>query len=285
MVIQKLCFVLLFCISSLYAFNLETIQKPQENLLTQKIQTLLDPKIYKDNRAFIKIIFSPKDDFYLGERVDIVKVAQTLKDNGLLNLFFAQPQELELRFKTSGAPLFFIKIMSDTLRNMGYYRYVTKESTLNESEFTWIITLTSEYATDPLLLQKELLKNGCEIIDMQRESSTKWIYRVDMRDAVLNVEKLDDKREYSLKRSLSPHWLDVSAIGTLKINSSSRNSWYPHISYYDRSMHLLEVIKKDKKVRSLSLEIPRYAKYIKISDLYTLKNIRDELHLLPSVKK
>lgn len=282
MVIQRLFIVLFALALNLCAFD--QTDKEQKELLAQKVQTLLDPKVYKENKAFIEIIFSPPSDYYKAQSIDIVKVAQTLKDNGLLKLFFAQPQELELRFKTSGAPLFFIKIMGDTLRNMGYYRYVTKESTLNESEFTWIITFTSEYATDPLLLQKELVKNGCEIIDIQRESATSWDYRVDMRDAALDVEKLENMQEVSLKRSLNAHWLDVSGIDTLKIKSSSRNSWYPHISYYDRAMHLLEVIKKDTKVRSLTLDIPRYAKYIKISDLYTLKNIRDELHLLPSVK-
>jgi hypothetical protein len=278
-----LFFLLLF---SLF-LNAQTLEKQsgQEDLLTEKIKSLLDPKVYKENAAFIKIIFSPKEDFYYSERVDVVKVVQTLKDNGLLNLFFLKPQELTLNFKTSGAPLFFVKIMGDSLRNMGYYRYVTKESTLNESEFIWTITFTSEYATDPLILQKELQKNGCDIIDIQRESSVDWTYTVDMRDANLNIVRLDQEKEFQLKRSLYAHWLDVSRVQKMKIQSSSRNNWYPYIAYYDRSMHLLEVIKKDKKVRTLYLEIPRYAKYIKISDLYTLKNIKDELILLPTATR
>lgn len=260
-------------------------QISKEDLLTQKIKTFLEPKVYKENKAFIEIIFSPKEEYYFSERVDVVKVAQTLKDNGLLNLFFVKPQELTLRFKTSGAPLFFVKIMGDSLRNMGYYRYVTKESTLNESEFIWTITFTSEYATDPLILQKELQKNGCDITDIQRESSVDWTYTVDMRDANLDIVRLDQNKEFQLKRSLYAHWLDVSSVQILKIKSSPRNNWYPYIAYYDRSMHLLEVIKKDKKVHTLTLEIPRYAKYIKISDLYTLKNIRDELILIPTATR
>lgn len=283
--VKKSLFLFFFLFSFvLVAQDLEG-QVPQEDMLTKKIKTLLEPKVYKENKAFIEIIFSPKSEFYYSERVDIVKVAQTLKDNGLLNLFFAKPQELTLDFKTSGAPLFFVKIMGDSLRNMGYYRYVTKESTLNESEFVWTITFTSEYATDPLILQKELQKNGCEIIDIQRESSVHWTYTVDMRDANLDIERLDQNKEFELKRSLYAHWLDVSAVQKLKIKSSARNNWYPYIAYYDRSMHLLKVIKKDKKVRNLYLEIPRYAKYIKISDLYTLKNIRDELVLIPTATR
>lgn len=282
--VKRSLFLFLFLSLSLFAQSVET-QTSKKDLLREKIKTFLEPKVYNENKAFIEIIFSPKEDFFYSERVDVVKVAQTLKDNGLLNLFFVKPQELTLNFKTSGAPLFFVKIMGDSLRNMGYYRYVTKESTLNESEFVWTITFTSEYATDPLILQKELLKNGCEIIDIQRASALHWTYTVDMRDASLDIERLEQNKEFQLKRSLYAHWLDVSSIEKLKIKSSSRNNWYPYIAYYDRSMHLLEVIKKDKKVRSLSLEIPRYAKYIKISDMYTLKNIRDELVLIPSATR
>ena len=283
--VKKSLFLFFFLFSAVLFAQTSQQQISKEDLLTQKIKTFLEPKVYKENKAFIEIIFSPKEEYYFSERVDVVKVAQTLKDNGLLNLFFVKPQELTLRFKTSGAPLFFVKIMGDSLRNMGYYRYVTKESTLNESEFIWTITFTSEYATDPLILQKELQKNGCDITDIQRESSVDWTYTVDMRDANLDIVRLDQNKEFQLKRSLYAHWLDVSSVQILKIKSSSRNNWYPYIAYYDRSMHLLEVIKKDKKVRTLTLEIPRYAKYIKISDLYTLKNIRDELILIPTATR
>ena len=127
----KLFFAVLL---SFFICQADEVKEP--DLLTQKIQTLIEPQVYKQNSAYIKIIFSPKSDYYTDERVNVVKVIQTLKDNGLLNLFFKKPSELTLRFKTSGSPLFFVKIMGDTLRNIGYYRYVTQESNLNNSEFT-----------------------------------------------------------------------------------------------------------------------------------------------------
>ncbi|MCK9491273.1 MAG: hypothetical protein M0Q24_04225 [Sulfurimonas sp.] len=250
-------------------------------LLTQKIKTLINPKIYEQNRAYIDILFSPKSEYFVNDRVDAVKVIQTLKDNGLLNLFFKKPSELTLRFKTSGSPLFFVKIMGDTLRNIGYYRYVTQESNLNNSEFTWTINLTSEYATDPLILQQELRKSGSHIVDIKRDSATDWTYVVDMRDGRLNVESLEDGIELSLKRSLYSKWIDVSKVKKLKISSSRRNSWYPYIAHYDASLHLLKVEKHDSKKTNLILELNDNTHYIKISDIYSLKNIRDDLTLMP----
>jgi len=278
MVKYLLSFLLLF--SSLIAD--ETVVIEEENLLTSKIKSFVDLDVYDKNSEFIKIIFSPESDFYENERVNAVKVVSTLKDNGLLKLFFKKPQELNLHFKTSGSSVFFVKLMSDTLRNIGYYRYVTTASNLNPSEFTWSISLTSEYATDPVILQRELAKRGCKIIDIHRNLSNDWTYVVDMQGGFLNVATLKNGKEVKLKRSLYAHWLNSSKIKNLRIRSSVRNNWYPYIAYYDKSLHLLKVIKRDEKYRDINLKIPKCAKYIKISDRYTLKNIKDNLTLSPT---
>ena len=273
-----LSFLLIF--SSLVAD--ETVVLEEENLLTSKIKSFVDEEVYEKNSEFINIIFSPESDFYENERVNVVKVVSTLKENGLLKLFFQKPQEMHLHFKTAGSSLFFVKLMSDTLRNIGYYRYVTTASNLDSSEFTWSISLTSEYATDPEILQKELAKQGCRIIDINRNLSNDWTYIIDMQRGFLNVPVLKNSKSVKLKRSLYAHWLNSSKIKNLRISSSVRNNWYPYIAYYDKSLHLLKVIKRDEKHETINLKIPKQAKYIKISDIYTLKNIKDNLTLYPS---
>lgn len=272
-----LSFLLLFS----FSFSDELLES-EDNNLTQKIKSFLDSDVYEKNKKFINIIFEPESDYYANKRVDVVKVVETLKENGLLNLFYKSPKEIQLNFITSGSPLFFVKLMGDTLRNIGYYRYVTTASTLSSSEFTWSINLISEYATDPLILQTELNKSGSNIIDIDRKSKTEWTYVVDMGSSFLNLIELKNARNIKLKRSLYAHWLNVSKIKKLKIVSSRRNNWYPYIAYYDASLHLLKVIKEDEKYNVINLKIPKEAKYIKISDLYSLKNVKDELTLHPS---
>ena len=257
----------------------------RNDVLIEKIKTFVTEEAYVKNENFIKFIFSPAENFYRQDRVDIVKVAQTLKENGLLNLFFDTPRELRLSFTTSGSPLFFVKIMGDALRNIGYYRYVTMESNLNNAGFTWIISLKAEYATDPLILQEELQKSGCSIIDVVRNTPADWAYSVDMSKGNLNVPALQNQQEMELKRSLYAHWLNVKKIKNLKIKSSFRDRWFPKITFYDKQLHLIKVIEKDKRTRTLSLEVPNNAKYIKIDDMYTLKNVKDKLKLDPSGTK
>ena len=276
----KIFLVLLLCFYSSFAQEIDTADG--EDLLIKKIKSLIDPEVFVRDRAYIEIIFSPKNDYYSEDGVlDSVKVIQTLKENGILNLFFKKPREINISFKTEGSALFFVKIMSDTLRNIGYYRYVTQESNLKNSEFTWKISLTSEYAADPLILSKELNKSGCKIVDVVRESATDWTYVINMKDSKLNTKVLTDGEELNLKRSLYSYWLDVSQIKKLQITSSYRNSWYPYIAYYDKSLNLLRVVKRDVKRRRITLDMKEDTHYLKISDIYTLKNIKDALVLTP----
>jgi len=251
----------------------------QEDPLIAKIKSFVGEDVYVQNKEFINVIFDPKSEFYREDRVNSVKVIQTLKENGLLKLFFQTPQAFTLHFKTNGSPLFFVKLMGDTLRNIGYFRYVTTASNLNASEFIWSISLRSEYATDPLILQTELAKSGCSIVDVQRDSAKEWTYTIDITNAELNVKLVQPKEKFKLKRSLYAYWLNISKIRTLIIKSPIRNSWYPNIAYYDASLHLVKLLKKDKIFRNVLLRMPKSAKYIKISDLYTLKNVRSGLRI------
>lgn len=279
----KIALVLLLSFRVLFGYQSELLESVEvkEDPLTTKIKSFLDPKRYEENREFIKLIFEPKSAFYMNERVDAVKVIATLKDNGLLKLFFDKPREFRLNFKTNGSPLFFVKIMGETLRNIGYYRYVTTASNLDASEFSWSINLSSEYATDPLILQKELDKSGCDIVDVERNAVDEWSYTIDIGGGYLNIPELKEGEKISLKRSLYPHWMNVSQIKSLKIKSSRRNHWYPYIAYYDASLHLLKIIQKESIYKEILLSMPKNAKYMKISDIYTLKNVKDELKLLP----
>ncbi|MCF6330426.1 MAG: hypothetical protein L3I99_02610 [Sulfurimonas sp.] len=259
----------------------ETSIKSDHEMLDLKIKSLLPKRVYQDNKSYIDTILFSKSSYITDSRVDVLKVIRKLKNDGLLELYFDKPSELRLNFHTSDNPLFFVKIMSDTLRNMGYYRYITKESKLDETGFTWSITLKAEYVIDPQILQNELSSNGSGIVDITRVTLKEWTFDIDMRDAYLDVKVLQDEQEIELQRSLYSYWLDVSMIKQLKISSSKRNSWYPYITYFDNSLHLLKVVKVDSRRTKILLNIPQSAKYIKISDIYTLKNIKDTLLLMP----
>ncbi len=251
----------------------------QKDLLQEKIKALIGQNAYARHIKFIKIIFSNEENYYMNERVDVAKVIQTLKENGLLDLFFKKPQEMHLTFQSSGYPLFFVKIMSDTLQSMGYYRFITDRVKQDESGFFWTIRLTSEYAIDPVLLKDALQRRGCDIVDIDRNSQINWSYHIDMKEAYLMLEELAPYQERVLKKSLYEHWINVKSAKSLTIWSLKGNNWYPYVSIYDKELHLLKVYKRDRKTKKIKLELPEDTAYVKIADLYSLKNIKEGLRI------
>ncbi len=279
-IVFTISFFFTLCFANIVQEQVSDVESNRE-MLDLKIKSFLPTQVYVDNKSYINTILFNELSYIVDNRVDSLKIVRKLKDDGLLELYFEKPSELRLNFHTSDNPLFFVKIMGDTLRNMGYYRYITKESKLDETGFTWSITLKAEYVTDPQILQKELKSSGSSIVDITKINLQEWTFSIDMRDAYLDVEILQDGQEVELQRSLYSYWLDVSMIKELKILSSRRNSWYPYITYFDSSLRLLKVVKEDSRRRKMLLQIPQSAKYIKISDIYTLKNIKDVLLLMP----
>ena len=256
-----------------------------DDILNTKIESLITSEVYEKNKNFINIIFTPTSQYYDQSHLDVVKIVETLKENGLLKLFYDKPKQITLSFSSSGTPLYFVKIMGDTLRAMGYYRYITKESTLDKTGFTWSISLKSEYATDPLLLKKQLNKRGCDIVDLERIDAYNWHYQIDMNNAHLNLKSLTNGKSVHFKRSLYAHWLDVSKTKQIVVTSLRGNNWFPYIAYYDKSMRLLKVYKRDQKTWEITLNIPRDTMYVKVSDMYTLKNIKDGLKITAKGKR
>jgi len=263
----------------------ETKPLSKKELLDAKIISFIGEESYERNRDYIHINFKNVKSFYTKENINVVKVVETLEENGLLHLFFKEPQQYEMTFHSTGDPLFFVKLMGDALRDIGYYRYVTKESTNDGSGFEWKISLEAEYVTDPVLLRKELATRGCEIVDIVRNSATDWHYNIDTSKAHLKADKLTSGKTKKYKRLQYAKWLDVAHVKKISVKSHRANFWFPYIALYDSSLRLLKVIKKDEETKKLKFELPEETRYIRVSDLYTITNIRYGLVFSPSGKR
>jgi len=250
--------------------------------LFEKVKSLIGEDRYVQNEAFIKIIFSNRNAYAKGERIDVVRVVETLKENGLISLFFDAPKQLELTFETNGTPQFFMALMNETLRDMGYSHYLTDSAVLSNAGYTWHISMPSEYATDPIALQKELSRRGCSILDIERISETRWRYFIDMSEAHLKLVPLEPGRKITLKRLVYPRWLDVSKADKLTLWSLKGNNWYPYIAFYDDNLRLLKLYKRERKSWQIIINLPRGCAYVKIADLYSRKNMKEGLSVKAS---
>jgi hypothetical protein len=69
-------------------------------------------------------------------------------------------------------------------------------------------------------------------------------------------------------------WIDIKDSGGIIIESKSGNRWYPRVFIYDCNLVPLEVIKGESWQRKIEIALPKGSCYIKISDRFTLKNMK-----------
>ncbi len=240
---------------------------------------LLGDKYYK-NRKIIAVLFRNENGFYKGPYPDIAKIASKLKSNGLLNLYFNSPKSLEISFATEGSPLLFLKIINESLHDIGYSFFTTKEAKREGDYFYWKIVLKSESAVDPELFAKELYKRGVLITKVSQKSPTKWEYDLNIFNAEVLAKNIDSYKEISLRKPLEDYWLKISAPSSfVEISSHINDSWHPYVIFYNSSLEMVGYYFKKHREKKVKLQIPPNTKYIKISDYYSLSNIKRGLKI------
>ena len=249
-------------------------------LIEAKIAALLEPSDMKRHAKLIELVFQNESAYFIDGTIQTIEIIKTLKANGLLELFFQTPQTIQVTFTTGGNAQFFIKLLRDTLRSIGYYRYFTTTAKRDVHGFTWNIEFISEYAIDPIVLQEALYKRNCLITQIDRYSKTTWHYTIDIENAHLSLEQLAIDQPTTLKKSLRPYWIDVSNGQKLSIFALKGDAWFPDIAIFDEKMRLLKIYKRKEQAKEVVFYLPKESMYMKIADVFNQSNIRNGLKLL-----
>ncbi len=248
--------------------------------INKEIEHIIGKGSYAAKKGLISVLFKKRTDFLKGNRVDIQKVLKTLKANDLLDLDFKETKTLQLSFATTGKkPLLFVKTVKDVLNAMGYNHTLTSKAVRDESGFLWKVAIRSAAVIDPLSLAREFQKRGAYITSIKRYSKDNWRYNVNVNRAYLKAKKIPFNQKVTLKKPLKPYWINVAGARSISIDSKNGNIWHPYIVFYDEELRILDNYTKERKSYNVSLKIPRHAKYVKISDLYTLENIKRGLKI------
>ena len=262
----------LFLIIALYVSSFANVNVAVENLL--------GTADYNTHKNLINHIFSNKNSFYTNNQLDYQKISQELINNNVLKLNLGSIQDIEVTFYFSNSPKKSIKNMSDILRAIGQFNYVTKEEVVIDNQLKWTIKLKTAAAISPLRLSQELQSANSRIMDIKREGNSKWSYSIDMSNStVYKAEDLISNNQLSLRKPTKPYIVKVSDISSITATPSAGNSWYPSVVFYDDSLNIIGTYQENSLHKSLKLEVPKNTKYIKIDDLYTLANIRQGINI------
>jgi len=88
-----------------------------------------------------------------------------------------------------------------------------------------------------------------------------------------------------LSKNIRAYWLNIKDAKKIQIQSGLNNSWHPYVVLYNKDLKIISSIKRDKKIAKLNINVPSDAVYMKIDDLYTMKNIRDGLEILATKRE
>ncbi len=252
----------------------------------EKVHSLLDEQTYATHNKLITLLFEDETAYMKSSSIDMIKIATTLEENGLLNLVLPSVRQIELTFEYGGDnPLFFMKVMTDTLRNMGLSFILTKEAKLNKDGFSWKVVFEAKTVPDPVLLAKRLERNRATVTDLERIDANRWRYRIDMNDAKIDAKPINPGDTVRLVRPIRPIWMEVGRIKRLIIRELPGSHWYADVVVYDKMLHILSMRQSKMRTRYLNIRLPSDAVYVKISDRFTLENLRSGVKLTAKGEK
>ncbi len=243
------------------------------------VREFLGNSTYSSQRNLINVLFRNKNNFInkSTRRADSLEILRTLKKNNLLELSFDSPKELSLRFDTRNHPVLAMKIINNTLENLGYTYYLVDYITKQQDSLEFSIKIKAQNLIDPVIFSDMLIANFCQVLKIRRTSRYAWAYSLDFSNAKLEAVKIKGKRQEVLGKPNRPYWIDVDGVKKVKFEAHPRDHWFAFITFFDKNLHVVKDLKLSKRSRSLHVSIPSEVKYLKVEDKYLLDNIKHGL--------
>ena len=270
---------IVFCILNLTILNGGGLNN---NVLEDKIKNIIGQKDYGIHKNFINMLFKDKDKFIVNDKIKYFSLFKELKNNGLLNLRLDKPQDIVIEFFALNKSIKAYKVLNDTMQSLGYRYFFTKSLDKNETnQLVWKIALKAEYMMDPVVLLNELQQKNCKVLNIEKRPLNNWYYEIDFDAAVLDdAIKIDKNEKVKFQKPLQEYFIMVDEVSSLQVISRKLNRWFPYIVFYDKDLKVLKVIKKDRFYKGYKTKAPKETKYIKITDLYNLINIKRGLTVI-----
>ncbi len=251
------------------------------SILEEKVENIIGKKNFQTHSSLIKLIFSNKSRFIVNEQINYYNLFKTLQQNGLLHLRLNKPTQINIEFKILNKNIKAYKVLNDAMQSLGYRYYFTKSLEYDSVDLVWKIVFKAEYMLDPVMLLKELKSNNCKIINVVNKDVNSWYYEIDFDQSKISKSiKIEKNEKVRFQKPLRAFFLKVDDPKSLQVISRNLNNWFPHIVFFDENLKVLEAIKKDRVYKGIKIKTPKETKYIKITDLYNLINIKRGLTII-----
>lgn len=253
-----------------FTFNLLLASSVQD-----KIKSFIGDEQYQVQKNLVDIIFQDDTKYLKSDgNVDDVALLEDLKSSGLLQLFYKTPKTLRFQFETDKNALIFMRVINESLNAMGYNYYLSKKITRQNKLFLWEIELRTEHLVDPTDFSQRLAERGCSITSIIKDGQFHWRYNINTDAIRIGASIIEPNTTVNLLKPIKPYWIELQGAQSISFRSKLADHWYPNIVFFDAALHVIDEYVGEEKQNSLKLDVPKDAKYVKITDLYTLDNIK-----------
>lgn len=244
------------------------------DVLSDKVRGLMGEREYSANSNFINKIFADKNSFYTNGSLNIAKIVQSLKNNGLLHLKFSAPAEVNLTFSARTSPILLSRTTNDILTTMGYTYFNVQKAQYNNGLASITFTFSTEHAPDPLVIVSAAQRRGLNCIDIKRVNLQKWEYLLELESLQIpNSTTLTPAQSTPLRDVSGQYWINIQTQGTLQISNPQK--WYPRIVLYDRNLVIVDTILESKSPQNnTSVKIPQGVSFVYITDANNPSNLK-----------
>lgn len=234
------------------------------------VENLIGKESYITNQNFIKRIFAKKESFYLkGEQPNYFKIAQVLKENGLMYLGFQEPIEVFIGFRAKTKPIFLTRAINNILSSVGYSYFTISRAKYSGGDIDLIFSLVAEHSVDPVIILAELKKRGIFAKRVVRKNRANWFYELEIiNSSIVNAVALKNNERLELKNISGEYWLSVKGAGILSIiKKNTKIGWSPRIVFYDRDLQVLEILTQKDFAASTDVNVTDKTSFIMVTDL------------------
>lgn len=190
-----------------------------------------------------------------------------------LGLLGAQLTQLKTHIELRAEPLPALTALISTFNTLGYKIQIDSLST-SESVMQIDAVLIGIKPFNSAILAEHFQENGLKLTH-GRVNQGKLELAIDATAAVWNVPLLNADEGIELQRSSTPYWFRVEPGQVVSIQAPYGGKWYPDISVLDGSMRLLSSYRSEKNHDDLKLPLPEGAYYLKISNTYGMKALKE----------
>ena len=239
--------------------------------IDDQIKRIIGDDRYYQNRAVLQTLFSNPARYSTNGKIDLQKVVTLLEKVGILSKRYPTAKEGALIFFANQKPYLFLRLCELSLFHGEVFSYnidSIKRSNAIEAKFSF-------YGKREPKLSKIIAffrSVGVYVRDLSKVDGG-WRFKLSMSNARLPAQPPSG----DIKVGENGTWINVCAKEEIRLKG--KRVWYPSIGIYDEDLAPLDLVEEPQGVRSISFSLPNGACYIKISDMFSAKNLKGGLQI------